>query len=357
VSVQYESEGYSALDIPTSAALAYVREREAARLTARTTNAPAPTATLLLATDANCDLPSGWLREHNVAIIPVDVRRNGQAIRDFRDDVQCGEFALQARHGDSHATLTSEPLPPVHIRDHLQAWMHHDIDYVLQITFAATRSKHYLSALSATQSLVLIHNKVRRSIGTRSPLRAAVIDSQSGFTGEAVLVAEAVAQRDRGVSAHDIAESVKALRARVHTLIVPGELRHLANAALGAGYCAPPRWKIALARWFDIHPVLHITAARSPHMIARPRGAVQAQTEALNRVTRHVELGLSTPTVCLSYAGDLEEITSLPACAALRDECRRRKVELLTTTMSMTGCAYLGPGALAVSFISERFSP
>ncbi len=93
------------------------------------------------------------------------------------------------------------------------------------------------------------------------------------------------------------------------------------------------------------------------HSVARVRGAPAAIALALARVTRHVELGLSTPTVCVSYAGDLEALFTQPAFTTLRDECRRRRVELISTTMSMTGCVKLGPAALSISFASERFLP
>jgi fatty acid-binding protein DegV len=355
---RYDNEGYSALDIPTSAAVAYLRERAAttaARNTARD-QALTEARRLLLVTDATCDLPSAWLRDHNVAVIPVDIRQNDQTTRDFRDEVQCSEFALQLSTSNNRDVLSSEPLQPVQIRDHVQAWMNNDIDNVMQVTFAASRSKHYLSSLAATQSLVLIHNKVRRSMGNRAPLRAWVLDSQTGLTGEALLLAHAVYLRDRGTEAAAIAEAVKQLRGNVHTLLVPGDLRYLYQALQLKGDRDLPRWKLLLGRWLDIRPLLY-AGRNDVHSVARVRGAPAAIALALARVTRHVELGLSTPTVCVSYAGDLEALFTQPAFTTLRDECRRRRVELISTTMSMTGCVKLGPAALSISFASERFLP
>ena len=61
--------------------------------------------------------------------------------------------------------------------------MSQEIDNVLQVTFAVSLSKHHRS-LAATQSLVLIHNKVRCPWATGLRFRAWVIDSQTGLTGE-----------------------------------------------------------------------------------------------------------------------------------------------------------------------------
>ena len=62
----YDNEGFSALDIPTTAALQYVREtaalaaRRAAASRAVATVSPEAARTLLVV-DAGCDLPSAWL--------------------------------------------------------------------------------------------------------------------------------------------------------------------------------------------------------------------------------------------------------------------------------------------------------
>lgn len=69
---------------------------------------------------------------------------------------------------------------------------------------------------------------------------------------------------------------------------------------------------------------------------------------------RHVALGLSTPTVCVSVAGDDEALRTLPAFGRLTAECTHHRAELLLTPMSMMGCVKLGPRAISVAFANER---
>ena len=354
---RYQDEGYSALDIPTSAALAYVRDHAAATrraaMVSRSAQIAAEAARLLIVVDAGCDMPTAWLHNNSIAVVPVDILYGDKRIRDIRDETQCGEFAQTLRNSAMPA-LRAEPLTPVQIRDQLQSWMGVAVDYVLQLTFAASRSKVHMSSLAAMQSLVLIHNKVRRSMPGRGPLKAWVIDSQSGLTGMAVLLAYAVQLRDRGIATVQITPAVQMMRDKLHTLLVPGDLRYLWQAAQQKHRGELPRWKAALGRALDISPLIY-AGAGDIHPLARIKSQHRACEAALARTTRHVELGLAAPTVCVSYAGDVEALIAMPAFDLLNAECKRRGVELITSTMSMTGCVTLGPGALSVSFASERF--
>lgn len=354
---RYDNEGYSALDIPTSAALAYVRDHAAATQRAAAFSRSAKIATeaarLLIVVDAGCDMPSAWLHANSIAVVPVDIVVGTQVVRDTRDDTACGEFAQNLRNA-AMPLLHTEPLKPVEIRDQLQSWMAPAVDYVLQLTFAASRSKVHMSSLTAMQSLVLIHNKVRRSMPGRGSLNAWVIDSQNGLTGLAVLLAYAVQLRDRGVAAAQISPALKMMREKLHTLVVPGDLRYLAQAMQSHDDGGLPTWQAALGRALNVMPVLYVGGGDIQSLI-RVRGQQRACELVLTRTLRHVELGLATPTVCVSYSGDLEALMALRGFEPLSAECKRRSVELIASTMSMVGTLSLGPGALAVSFTSERF--
>jgi fatty acid-binding protein DegV len=69
--------------------------------------------------------------------------------------------------------------------------------------------------------------------------------------------------------------------------------------------------------------------------------------------SRRVETGLLTPTLCLSYGGELDEMRALPGYALLRDVCRERNVDVLESVMSLTGMVNVGKGALVVGFAAD----
>jgi fatty acid-binding protein DegV len=362
----HDTEGYSALDIPTSAALAYVRDHAVTEQRISTASRSAQiaghAARLRIVVDAACDMPGEWLQEHGIVVVPINIALGSHGsrgshgthtLRDTRDDDACAAFAAKLRKSPV-AALSASPMKPVEIRDHVQSWMNPAVDYVLQLTLSAARSTVHLSSLTAMQSLVLIHNKVRRSMPGRGSLNAWVIDSQTGLTGSAVLLAHAVTLRDRGLTPSDISPSLKAMREKVRTLAVPGDLRYLGKTMQNQKIGGLPTWKAALGRALNITPILHAHGG-DIQPILRQRSHAQAYEWVLTRAARQVELGLAAPSVCVSYAGPLQTLVDLPGFAQLNAECRRHAVTLFTSVMSMTGTLSLGPDALTVSFASERF--
>ena len=359
----YDNEGFSALDIPTTAALQYVREtaalaarREAAsRGVAKVSPLAART---LLVVDAGCDLPSAWLARNHVAVVPVTIKCGTEQLVDEGIESERLNFALRltVNEGGRAPPLAINPARPVQVRDYLQTWMTPSIDNVIQMTFAATRSSVYLSSLAASQSLMLIHNKVRRSLGAIGPLRAWVIDSFTGLAGMGVLVSYAVRLRDRGVPAGEIATHLEDFRKQVRTLLVPDDIGFLYRALQAKGTTGErlPRWKAWLARLLNLKPIL-VAERGGGGMLMHVNGFNAACERAFAITARHVALGLSTPTVCVSVAGSTDSLRTLPAFAALSAECKRYRIELIVTPMSMTGCVKLGPRAISIAFASVRF--
>jgi fatty acid-binding protein DegV len=69
---------------------------------------------------------------------------------------------------------------------------------------------------------------------------------------------------------------------------------------------------------------------------------------------RRVRAGLLTPTVCLSYGGNLAELDALLGYAALKTTCAEHAIEVYQSPMSMTGMINVGTGAVALGFAAEE---
>ena len=353
---QYRDEGYSALDIPTSTALAYVREhapvvpRDRHDSDAKSDMAPGT----LLVVDAACDMPADWLRRRHIAVLPMLIQFGNEQLHDTRDDRVAGEL-LRRITAPRAAMARSRSLPPEEIRDHLQSWMAPSVDAVVQITLSGNQSKLYLSALSATQWLMVVHNKVRRAIGNRTPFRTWVIDSQTALTGLSVLLAHAVRLRDRGISASDIAVQIQQYRRYVHTLIVPDDVSVMHRRARQRGGRALTRAQYWAARLFNLKPLIYAGAGLM-QSVNRIRGHQAAVDHALRLAITHAMRGLLTPTICVSYAGSIDNLRALPSFQSLQAFCERTRIELIASRMSLSGSINLGANALSISFASERFS-
>jgi fatty acid-binding protein DegV len=88
--------------------------------------------------------------------------------------------------------------------------------------------------------------------------------------------------------------------------------------------------------------------------VGKVRGFEHGAETLLNYVVKRVHAGLLVPAVCISYGGDLAEVSRLPGFDALEAACEECKVELMIAPMSITGMVNVGEGALTVGFAAEE---
>jgi fatty acid-binding protein DegV len=352
-------EGYDALDVATNVAVEYVRKYQASTpakiLAMHGRPVPPLVARMLLMVDTACELPQAWLDYHHVGVMPRLLKLNTGDILETRDRERTLQFIAELQQG-KHTAAQSLPLAPIQMRDQMQKLMTPATDAVLQLSVSASRSRFFVNALSATQSLVLIHNKVRRSVGNKTPLTAWVIDSLNALAGVGVQLAHAVMLREKGSSAAEIAVTMNTFRRNVHTLVVPHDLAFVARTVRNIEQSSVSGWKINLANLFDLKPILYLNADKG-ESIGRIRGHKAAMEHILGIVDGQLQRGLATPFVSMSYAGNLDEIESLPGYRVLRSLCSRHQVSLSLSLMSMTGALTLGPRALSLSFASQYYRP
>ncbi len=305
----------------------------------------------LVVVDAACDMPSEWLAENNVVVLPIKLSIDDWHLYDTHNEFEAMAFFrkdLSAR-GSSASTT---PLSPEETRDFVQSYLHENIDNVLQVTIAAGRSRIYMNSLAAMSHLTVIHNRVRRAIGNRSPFKTWVVDSETGFTGQAVLLAETVRQLNEGVSAPEVASAIEQVRDMVHTLMVPKDLFYLYKRAREKGDRSLTWLSYNVAQALDIKPIVHAHGGTT-EPILKVRGHQEALDRAIGIACDHVKRGLMIRTVCASYAGNLEDIRVMESYRLLRDTCKRHHVDLVLSTMSLTGGINVGVDAFSIAFASD----
>ena len=306
----------------------------------------------LLVVDAACDMPTEWLAQNNIAVLPIKASVDDWELLDTHNEFDTMEFFRKdlASRGASAATT---PLSAVETREFIQSNLTDSIDYVLQVTIAAGRSKIYMNSLSAMHALTAAHNRVRRGMGNRAPFKTWVIDSETGFTGQGVMAFEANRKLNAGMSTPDVAAHLEQLRHQVHAFMVPKDLFYLYKRAREKGDDSLSWLSYNVARALDIKPIVHAHGG-----ITEPVLKVRGHFEALERVMtlarNHVRRGLTAPVVCVSYAGNLEDIRTTTAFRDLRDACKWHKVQLILSTMSMTGGLNVGADAFAIGFACKE---
>ncbi len=312
------------------------------------TSASADTPRSLLITDAACDLPSDWLAANGVTVLPIKIHVDGEQFIDAHNEYETLEFFRKdIAHKGYRAQ--SEPLSAVETRDFVQSSLRKGIDYVIEIAIAASRSKIYMNSLAAAQNLMLVHGRARRSMGIHDPFKMWVIDSETVFAGQGVIVAEAVRQMRAGLPPERLVQHLDTLRHHVHTLVVPKDLFYLYSRAKAKGDNSVGWFTYNLGKALDIKAVVHAHAGKTEPCM-KVRGFDDAVKRVFDIAAKKVREGLLTPQVCVSYAGDVNEVREWLPFVALETLCTRRGITLHLSAMSMTGGINVGAGALSVAF-------
>ncbi|MCW0449396.1 hypothetical protein NB706_002230 [Xanthomonas sacchari] len=227
-----------------------------------------------------------------------------------------------------------------------------DYDHVFCLTIAKTRSPIHEHAQQAGFAILNDYKPIRQAAGHASPFALRVIDTGNLFAAQAVIAVEAVRLRADGAGVQAIRERLETLAEHTHGYMIARDLYYLRSRARSKGDRSVGLLSAALGSALDIKPVLHCHRGETAP-VAKLKGFDHAVQTLFGLAAKRVAAGLMTPTLCLSYGGELAELRALPGYAALRQACDGHGVELQESVMSLTGMVNVGKGALVLGFAGE----
>ena len=207
-------------------------------------------------------------------------------------------------------------------------------------------------AVEAVHHCTALITSVRAAAGNNTPFALRVIDSQNVFAAVGVLAVEAARLRAAGEGAPKIRSRLEHLALYTQGYMVPPDLHYLRNRIKKRGDKSVSFLSATLGTALDIKPILHCNRGDTAPA-AKVKGFNNAAEKLLDFAGSRVRSGLMTPTMGLSYGGDLEGLRALPGYQRLRDTCAQHNVEVLESVMSLSGMVNVGKGALVVGFAAE----
>ena len=300
--------------------------------------------------DSACDLPQQFLQENNIIVLPITVRIGEAVLADHRDE-EATLGLLHAHVAERGHEAETTPYTVNQIRDLFLGRLVIDYDHVFCMTITKTRSPIYDNAMQASFAILNDYKPVRQAAGHNSPFALRVIDTQNLFAAQGVTAVEAVRMRAAGATVQQIRVRLEELATHTHGYMIPRDLYYLRARARTKGDRSVGLLSAALGSALDIKPVLHgFNGNTEP--VAKIKGFENAVEQLFKFSGNRVMSGLMTPTVCLSYGGELSELRALPGYQRLRDICANNNVEVYESVMSLTGMVNVGKGAVVVGFAS-----
>ncbi len=301
--------------------------------------------------DSACDLPNDFLEREHVTILPVTVQIGQAVLADVRNE----EATMSFLSGETAARAfeaETTPFTVQQVHDLFLSRLVHDYDYVFCITTTRTRSGIHDNAVQASYSILNDYKQVRAESGNNTPFALRVIDSQNVFAGVGIAVVDAARMRAAGESPPKIRAHLENIANNTHGYMVPPDLHYLRNRIKKRGDKSVSFFSAALGTALDIKPILHCNKGETGP-VGKVKGFVPAAEKLFDFATARVRAGLLTPTMNISYGGDLAEMRRLPGYERLRDACANSNVEVFESFMGLSGLVNVGKGALVLAFASE----
>ncbi len=300
-----------------------------------------------LVVDSACDLPPEYYRQHGLVILPITIRVGDREFVDQRDPQATLAFyrdhLTNAAHGETEA-FSVEQIKQLFLQKLVV-----DFDFVLSLILASSRSPMFDHATQASLAILSEYKPIRAKAGLSTPFAARVVDTQNLFAGQGVLAVEAVRMIESGAPPNRIRERMEALIPQLYAYMLPNNLGHLRSRAANKGDRSVGWFKYAVASTLDIKPVLR-AYRNETGPVANLRHYDEGAQRGFEFIIRRIKAGLLTPTLCLSYAGDLADLDGMLGYRKMREVAAEAGVEVLTSLMSITGAVNVGEGALVFAF-------
>jgi DegV family protein with EDD domain len=302
-------------------------------------------------TDSACDLPNDFLERENIVILPVTIQIGQAMLADTRNEEATMSF-LSGETAERAFEAESTPFTVQQVHDLFLGKLVHDYDYVFCITTTRTRSGIYDNAVQASYTILNDYKPVRAEAGNTTPFALRVIDSQNVFSAVGVLVIEAARMRAAGETPPRIRAHLENLANNLRGYMVPPDLHYLRNRIKKRGDKSVSFFSAALGTALDIKPILHCNKGETGP-VGKVKGFNPAIEKMFNFACKQVEAGLLSPTMNLSYGGDLAVMRKFPGYDHLREVCAAHNVEVFESFMGLSGLVNVGRGAMVVAFAAE----
>lgn len=303
--------------------------------------------------DSACDLPLSFIQQHNLQIMPINLVFGDEIFIDERNPDETIEFYkryLKERNLDAQ----TQPFSVEQITNLFLDRLVLNYDRVLVITITGSRSQIFENATKASFAILSGYKDRRAKAGVDGAFALRVVDSKTLFTGEAVLVHEAVRLlEEENVSFDRLRPAVDALSKHVHAYLVPNDLYYVRTRARKRGDRSIGLLSYAVGSALDIKPILKAYRGDT-FPVKKLQGFETAVSALFDIAMEAIEKGLETKVVAMSYAGNPEVIKQHPRYKEFSQHAHRHGIELMLSVMSTTAGINVGPESFSLAYISSK---
>lgn len=299
--------------------------------------------------DSACDLPAGFIKQNDIAILPNTIRIGSKRFLDRRNEGDTTSLYREGLNGHRFDTeITAYGVDQ--ISDAVVRRVATRYEKALVLTISSKNSGLYENVCTALREHQDRFREARRASGRDANFSIRVLDTEAVFAGQGVVAHEAVRLARKGdVPLSKLSTRLEDLCQQVYTYVIPCDLQQLDKLDIEQEF-NPATWmNYRLGNLFNIRPIVQVHCGEAK-IIMQGTGFDRALKLLLEHAMRQIKQGLSPKLVSISYAGELAALKNRNLLKQFLRFAEHYEVEVMLSVMSASAAVNIGPGSFSLAF-------
>ncbi|MCK5336488.1 MAG: DegV family protein [Gammaproteobacteria bacterium] len=302
-----------------------------------------------IAVDSACDLPASIIKENGIEILPISVKSANKTFVDVRNPELTTLF-YDNDMADKSFSAETQPYSVAEMSKRIEDELILKADEVLVLTINSARSDIYQNVRDAVFTSTPKFKAIRESAGKTNLFRIHVFDTGTMFTGQAILVHEAIRMiKEDNLRPQQIVTKLEAIIDRVYAYVLPKDLYQLKNNASKKGDKSVGWFSYQVGTMLNVKPIIQCYKGETAP-VDKVMGYDKGLEALFDKAKEAVKAGLSIKVISMSYAGDLSEIKTKKSYIEFEAFLKERGIPRMLAVMSTTAAINVGPGAFSIAY-------
>lgn len=284
----------------------------------------------VITTDSTCDLPTSFVEENNVDVIPVLYSVNDVVYGTPESNMDIKDFYNSMRDGIMPTTMACN------IEDCKKVFAKYakeDTD-ILHLAFSSGLSSTYNNAVIAANETMEEYPNCRIT----------VIDTLAASMGEGMLVYYAVKQKNEGKSLDEVANYIEENKGNVISRFTVDDLHHLHRGGRVSKTTA------VVGSLINVKPILHVDEEGLLKSLENVRGRKKSLSRILDMMEEATSNYHGSNDIAFLSHGDCEEDAKFIATEIEK----RFGIKTMINILGQTIGTHTGPNLIALFFMGTK---
>jgi DegV family protein with EDD domain len=274
--------------------------------------------------DSNCDLPSDFIAQENIKILPAKFSINHVEEDDVRDEHRMQQLFNQETINKKN-TL-SIPKPSLkQLDDFFNKEIVGKCDLAIIITISKSRVDTYDDLNTC---IARLHGQTKFRVIAAKVLSA----------GQGVMAAHCAELINNGISGSQLRQKLDHLSDDLYNYSIIPDTEYSYARGKVRGEKTTNRFMAKIGKLAKVSPIILHHKDKITTLDTKTRGVELAFEKLVETLNNQITIGLKSNIVCLSYTGNIAELEHFEYMNILRNICANNKLKLLISPMSLGVC-------------------